>query len=149
METTINSLYLSDYQKQKKSRHTGDLDKDAFLRLLITQLQNQDPLNPMEDQEFIAQMAQFSALEQMTNMNANLQKFLDTQQQSAFHSHSELIGKRVAWERETKLEDGTTRKETGDGVVTSVRFKDGTAELIIDGDRPVSTSDITAVSLAE
>lgn len=47
----------------------NDLDKDAFLRLLTTQLSHQDPLNPMEDREFIAQLAQFSSLEQMQNLN--------------------------------------------------------------------------------
>jgi len=51
------------------------LGKDAFLKLLITQLRNQDPLNPMEDKEFIAQMAQFSTLEQMQQLNKNITSY--------------------------------------------------------------------------
>ncbi|MCL2577873.1 MAG: hypothetical protein FWE27_07475 [Defluviitaleaceae bacterium] len=53
---------------------TQDLDRTAFLNLLITQLRHQDPLNPMDDRDFIAQMAQFSALEQMMNLNATFER---------------------------------------------------------------------------
>ena len=49
------------------------LGRDAFLQLLVTELANQDPLNPMEDRDLIAQLAQLSTLEQMTSMNAELE----------------------------------------------------------------------------
>ncbi|MFW6380681.1 MAG: flagellar hook assembly protein FlgD [Spirochaetota bacterium] len=51
-----------------------ELGKDEFLKILITQLQNQDPTEPMQDREFIAQMAQFSTLEQMTNMSSEFER---------------------------------------------------------------------------
>lgn len=58
-------------------RNTGngaELDKHAFLTLLITQLRNQDPLNPKDNGEFLAQMAQFTSLEQTQNINSGIEK---------------------------------------------------------------------------
>ena len=54
-----------------------ELGKDEFLQMLITQLRHQDPMDPMKDNDFISQMAQFSSLEQMTNMNENLTENLN------------------------------------------------------------------------
>jgi flagellar basal-body rod modification protein FlgD len=53
------------------------MGKDEFLKILITQLSHQDPTQPMEDKEFVAQMAQFSSLEQMTNMSAGMSRVAD------------------------------------------------------------------------
>ncbi|WP_052366403.1 flagellar hook assembly protein FlgD [Geomicrobium sp. JCM 19055] len=86
------------------------LGKDDFLKLLIAQLQNQDPLDPMDDREFIAQMAQFSSLEQMTNMNAAMQKLSNQQESAALVQHSELIGKNVTYYREIEDANGFPKK---------------------------------------
>ncbi len=67
-----SSTSATSYDSQANAASKSVLDKDAFLKLLVAQLQNQDPMNPMEDKEFIAQMAQFSSLEQMKNMSSNL-----------------------------------------------------------------------------
>ena len=55
----------------------SELGQDAFLKLLVTQLQHQDPLNPLDDTEFIAQLAQFSSLEKLTEMAASLERLED------------------------------------------------------------------------
>ena len=76
------------------STATNDtLGKDAFLRLLIAELSNQDPLNPMDDREFVSQMATFSSLEQMQNMNKTLESMAESNKFSAV----QYIGKAVAF----------------------------------------------------
>jgi len=71
------------------------LDKDDFLNLLITQLQNQDPLNPTDSAEFTAQLAQFSSLEQLGNVNDNLKELKDFQASINNSQAVSLIGKTV------------------------------------------------------
>lgn len=72
----LEHIYRFDENNETKKEVSNDtnnaLDKDAFLKLLVTQLANQNPLNPIEDKEFIAQLAQFSSLEQMQNLNKNV-----------------------------------------------------------------------------
>jgi flagellar hook assembly protein FlgD len=65
---------IASDQKNSPNKNGQTLDKDAFLKLLTTQLKYQDPLNPMDDKDSIAQMAQFSALEQSYNMSDQLAK---------------------------------------------------------------------------
>ncbi len=57
----------------------GDLDKMAFLRLLVTQLKNQNPLDPMDNREFLSQLAQFNALEQMQGLNERIAELTSVQ----------------------------------------------------------------------
>jgi len=99
------------------------LDQNAFLHLLITQLQHQDPLNPMEDREFIAQLAQLSSLEQMQQMNSALavqQMMLVTSQALT------LVGHEVSYQTEGS-------EEPIRGTVESVRFSGGTPTLLVGG----------------
>jgi flagellar basal-body rod modification protein FlgD len=108
---------------------TGDkstLGKDQFLKILITQLRHQDPLQPLEDKEFIAQMAQFTSVEQLTNMNTEL-KLL----RQSLGSASSLIGKEVAWT--TVNEKGETKN--GTGVVDSIVVKDGSQFAVVKGEQ--------------
>jgi flagellar basal-body rod modification protein FlgD len=67
---------------QRNSNPSQSLGKDDFLRILLTQLSHQDPTAPMQDNEFIAQMAQFSALEQMSNMAADFARMTRVLQSS-------------------------------------------------------------------
>jgi flagellar basal-body rod modification protein FlgD len=75
-----------------RSAQSNELDKDDFLKILITQLQYQDPSDPMKDKEFIAQMAQFSSLEQMTNMSSEFGKL---SQVLSSTKASNLLGREV------------------------------------------------------
>lgn len=76
MATSVDSVAnngIRMLQKEKDASTTNSLDQDAFLQILVTQMANQDPLSPTTDTEFIAQMAQFSSLEQMQMMNESMQ----------------------------------------------------------------------------
>ncbi len=71
MTTTISNAISNASTKATSttSKATNTLGKDAFMKMMIAQLQNQDPLNPMDGTAFVAQLAQFSSLEQMQNLN--------------------------------------------------------------------------------
>ena len=67
------TTYATDAATGTTSRATGQLGRDVFLRLLTTQLAHQDPMQPQADGEFIGQLAQFSSLEQLAQMQATLE----------------------------------------------------------------------------
>lgn len=111
----------------------NELGKDAFLRLLLAQLANQDPLNPMEDREFIAQMAQFSALEQMTNLNRTMEAMARMDQFSAV----QYVGTTVSFEYEAP--DGSVQTFIGPVVAVFFDPNDGPIlEVWGFGDIPLS-----------
>ena len=113
------------------------LGKDDFLKLLIVQLENQDPTKPLEDKEFISQMAQFSSLEQMTEMNATLSNMILNYKSNLSYS---LLGNFV------EVFDSATG-ETNSGMVTEVSFKETGPEIILNG-LSYGIDDVTKVSIA-
>ncbi len=118
--TSLDELTYANRDTNKVNyRGSSELGKEEFLQLLVCQLQNQDPLNPQEDTAFIAQLAQFSALEQMTNMNQTLTNT------SAYS----LVGKEVI----VSSTDSTGNTSETRGVVDYVEMKGGDAYLSIDG----------------
>jgi len=88
----------------------GELGKDEFLKLLITQLQYQDPLNPMDNTEMVAQLAQFSALEQMSNLNGQMSQH---RQQAAMLQALPVLGETL----HLRLSDNTELEGRVDKVV--------------------------------
>jgi flagellar basal-body rod modification protein FlgD len=122
-------LMLSNYQAKTKQTGSNILGKDDFLKILITQLQNQDPTSPMQDREFIAQMASFSSLEQMTNMNQTMQQFLSFQTEASLLQQSQMIGKQVTYESETVNVEGEKVVEEIEGTVKAVLFEKGSVML--------------------
>lgn len=132
MPTTNNISELSkQYGYSSSNASKTELDKNAFLSLLITQMQYQDPLNPVEDKEFLAQMAQFTALEQMQNMNVTLKEQ---------HANS-LVGKYVVAEN---YDDTTRQTEIIEGRVEGMVNKNSEMYLII-GDKEVLASKVKQV----
>ena len=103
---------LSNEIAQRSADPNQGLGRDDFLKILITQLSHQDPTQPMQDREFIAQMAQFSSLEQMTNMAADFSRMARLLQ---ITDASTALGKSV----EIATEDGLIQ-----GIVDAVTRED-------------------------
>jgi flagellar basal-body rod modification protein FlgD len=112
----------------------GTLGKDDFLKLLVGQLQHQDPMQPSDDQQWIGQMAAFSQLEQVSNTAATTQKIVDTLNTNGTLS---LIGRTVTYL------DGTGASHTG--AVQTVDMAGGKASLTVDGVAGVDAGMVTQV----
>ena len=97
----------------------SSLGKDDFLKILVSQLQNQDPMKPMEDQDFIAQMAQFSSLEQMQSLNEGF----------GLGQAFSLVGKTIS----APYIDSAGDRKTVYGVVTRALSRNGQAYLEVGG----------------
>jgi flagellar basal-body rod modification protein FlgD len=110
------------------------LGKDDFLKLLVGQLQHQDPLAPSDDQQWIGQMAAFSQLEQVSNTAATTQKIVETLNMNGTLS---LIGHSVTYLDES----GASHS----GLVQTVDVAGGTASLTVDGVAGIAAGSVTQV----
>jgi len=110
------------YAQEEPRQVKKELGKDEFLKILAAQFRGQNPLEPLKDTEFIAQMAQFSSLEELQNISAQLDAF---QEDAIWSQYVSLLGK-----------DIHGINEQGDfiqGMVTGVNFKEGQFRLSVDG----------------
>jgi flagellar basal-body rod modification protein FlgD len=119
---------------QAKSGANSAMGKDQFLKLFVAQLQHQDPMNPMQDSDFMGQMASFSTLEQVSNMAGENTKIA---QSLASSNAVGLIGRTVTW---TDADDAVHN-----GVVEKVSTVDGKPSLTVGGTDGVDPSSISQI----
>lgn len=133
--TATSSARVYDPRKETPPQESNrtELGKDAFLKLLLTELRYQDAFKPVDDKEMIAQMAQFSTLEQMQNLSLAMEGLAKMQHAT---QAAALIGKKVT---------ATVGDEVITGTVSGVKFKDGVAYLVVEG-KEVLVTDVTEIS---
>ena len=131
-----NSAYAasSTSETSRTNEDSSSLGKDDFLKILIAQLANQDPLEPLEDTEFIAQMAQFTSLEQMTNMA----KSLDLLTGFSMLNTVGFIDRTVTYVNE----EGNFSKAK----VTGVAFDNGAVVLTLDNESAIYLESVVGVA---
>jgi flagellar basal-body rod modification protein FlgD len=105
------------------SNITAEATRDQFMQLLVTQLRYQDPLEPVKQENFLQQLAQFATLEGIEELNANFEDLLRLQELT---QGAHLIGKSVLYQREGDFSEAI-------GVVDSVRAQDDRLVVVVDG----------------
>lgn len=125
---------------QPKTTVSQEMGRDAFLQLLVTQLRYQDPLEPQDNSEFVAEMAQFSSLEQMGNVADKLAEINDLvsniDTSVLVGQLSGMIGKQVDWMETTNYadEEGNPQVKTDSfsGLITGVTVADGVTRVVVE-----------------
>jgi flagellar basal-body rod modification protein FlgD len=119
-------LTTDQYADQQMMANSGDdeLGRDAFLTLLTTQLTNQNPLDPMDNEAFVAQLAQFSSVEGIKGMQASLEGIAAGMRQDQMMAGANLVGKTVS------VEGGFVQGGSGQQSQGSVNLAYGADELI-------------------
>jgi flagellar basal-body rod modification protein FlgD len=125
MSSTVTAASASDMQMD-------------YMKLLVTQLQNQNPLEPLDNKDMAAQLAQFSQLQQMEGLNASFGKVLESVQRSYASS---LIGKEVSFQ--TRAADGTV--ETKTGTVEEVTMGENGDIILTVDDAQVNLADVVGI----
>jgi len=133
--TSISSTSPIKVEDLPKKTDNGSLGKDQFLKLFVAQLQHQDPMNPMNDSEFMAQMASFSTLEQVSNLAAANERMAASM---TSNSAVGLIGRTVTYVDENE--------EIHTGKVDKVTTAGGKPLLTVDGVDGVDPATITQVA---
>ncbi|MDE1463505.1 flagellar hook assembly protein FlgD [Spartinivicinus poritis] len=95
--TNATNAVIEKYQLQqpKQNNTNTELGKNQFLELMITQMKHQDPLNPQKNEEFVAQLAQFSSVEGITNLNQTVESMASAFNSSQALQASALVGRKV------------------------------------------------------
>ena len=138
------------------STTSSALDKETFLKLLVTQMEYQDPLDPQDNSEYLAELAQFSALEQMTNVADSLSSIstlVENMDTSLLVGQlSNMIGKEIQWQTTSTVtgDDGQSYEttKTFEGTISGVSISDGSPTLVVNSDGKtysVAISEITRV----
>ncbi|MBX2861362.1 MAG: hypothetical protein KTR14_09005 [Vampirovibrio sp.] len=109
LTTLRNDTNRINFENGLENRGSGKLDKNAFLQLLLAQLQYQNPLEPVDNTEFIGQQAQFTQIEKLDELNANIEK------SNQISNASTMVGKFV----EILQEDGSSLVGKVDSVVVT------------------------------
>ena len=121
----ISGIRTTDDLKAQAAGQTSELDRNAFLKLFTTQLQNQDPLDPVKNEAFIAQLAQFSTLEATTSMSDSLQEFVADQRGDGLMRGAALIGKSVF------MENGVFEQPGGEKVEGYLQLNSGADDVVL------------------
>ena len=132
--TTAAATVYDTTQAQQPKLPQQTLGQADFLRLLVAQLASQDPMNPVSNTDFAAQMAQFSTLQTTQTMQGNMAAVQSGLTGLAANS---LLGKTVNLQ--------TANGQTATGVVSSIQYKSGTATIMVNG-QVYDLSQVTSVS---
>lgn len=146
-DKAVTSGYYLSNKKSTKQTGNSSLDKDAFLQLLVTQLQNQDPTSPMDDKEFISQMAQFSSLEQMQNVSKSIDSLSEISKQSQLIQYNNFIGKNVNWHEVSSKTDekGKPIVDSGSGVVSKISYNGDSVTITLADGKKLTPANISEV----